>query len=75
MLYSAVVRSASGLPADILRLPKRGYLKAGHFADIVVFDPTTFRDVATYINSGNVMLDSKKSASAIPETRCTIAIQ
>lgn len=42
------IRSASGLPADILRLPKRGYLKAGHFADIVVFDPTTFRDVATY---------------------------
>jgi N-acyl-D-amino-acid deacylase len=42
------VRSASGLPADILRLPKRGYLKEGYFADIVVFDPKTFRDVATY---------------------------
>ncbi|MFO0966642.1 MAG: D-aminoacylase [Gemmataceae bacterium] len=42
------IRSASGLPADILRLPKRGYLKEGYFADIVVFDPKTFRDVATY---------------------------
>jgi N-acyl-D-aspartate/D-glutamate deacylase len=42
------VRSASGLPADILKLPQRGYLKAGHFADVVVFDPKTFRDVATY---------------------------
>ena len=42
------IRSASGLPADILGLPDRGYLKPGYFADIVVFDPATFRDTATY---------------------------
>ncbi len=42
------IRSASGLPADILRLPERGYLKAGYFADLVVFDPKTYRDPATY---------------------------
>lgn len=42
------LRSASGLPADILRLPERGYLKPGYFADIVVLDPETFRDRATY---------------------------
>jgi N-acyl-D-aspartate/D-glutamate deacylase len=42
------VRSASGLPADVLRLPERGYLKAGYVADVVVFDPATFRDTATY---------------------------
>lgn len=42
------IRSASGLPADILRLPQRGYLKPGYFADIVVFDPATFRDTATF---------------------------
>jgi N-acyl-D-aspartate/D-glutamate deacylase len=42
------LRSASGLPADILRLPERGYLKPGYFADVVVFDPETFRDRATY---------------------------
>jgi N-acyl-D-aspartate/D-glutamate deacylase len=42
------IRSASGLPADILRLPERGYLKPGYFADVVVFDPQTFRDTATY---------------------------
>ncbi len=42
------IRSASGLPADVLRLPERGYLKAGYFADVVVFDPKTFRDTATY---------------------------
>jgi N-acyl-D-aspartate/D-glutamate deacylase len=42
------IRSASGLPADILKLPQRGYLKEGYFADVVVFDPKTFRDPATY---------------------------
>jgi N-acyl-D-amino-acid deacylase len=42
------LRSASGLPADILRLPERGYLKTGFFADVVVFDPQTFRDQATF---------------------------
>jgi N-acyl-D-aspartate/D-glutamate deacylase len=42
------IRSASGLPADILHLPERGYLKAGYFADVVVFDPRTFRDTATF---------------------------
>lgn len=42
------IRSSSGLPADILQLPQRGYLKEGYFADVVVFDPKTFRDRATY---------------------------
>ncbi|MBY0528483.1 MAG: D-aminoacylase [Gemmataceae bacterium] len=45
------IRSASGLPADILRLPERGYLKVGHYADVVVFDPETFRDRATFDRS------------------------
>jgi N-acyl-D-aspartate/D-glutamate deacylase len=45
---SQAIRSASGLPADILKLPERGYLKEGYFADVVVFDPTTFRDQATF---------------------------
>lgn len=42
------IRSASGLPADILQLPERGYIKTGWLADVVVFDPKTFRDRATY---------------------------
>jgi N-acyl-D-aspartate/D-glutamate deacylase len=42
------IRSASGLPADIIRLPERGYLKSGFLADVVVFDPATYRDTATY---------------------------
>jgi N-acyl-D-aspartate/D-glutamate deacylase len=42
------VRSASGLPADILHLSDRGYLKAGYYADVVVFNPNHYRDQATY---------------------------
>lgn len=42
------VRSASGLPADILQLKDRGYLKPGHFADVVAFDPAAYRDTATF---------------------------
>ena len=42
------VRSATGLPAEILGLTNRGLLKPGTYADVVVFDPTTFRDHATF---------------------------
>lgn len=42
------IRSATGLPADILGMKERGYLKVGHVADIVIFDPKTLRDTATF---------------------------
>jgi N-acyl-D-amino-acid deacylase len=42
------LRSCNGLPADILHLPERGYLKPGYFADLVVFDPKSYIDKATY---------------------------
>ncbi|NUQ64032.1 MAG: D-aminoacylase [Pirellulales bacterium] len=42
------VRSATGLPADIVKLTDRGYLRAGYVADIVVFDPEAFVDRATF---------------------------
>jgi len=42
------IRSSTGLPADIIQLPKRGYLREGYFADVVVFDPRTFRDTASF---------------------------
>lgn len=42
------IRSSSGLPADIIKLPHRGYIKPGYFADIVVFDPAKLMDAATY---------------------------
>ena len=42
------VRRLSGLPATNLGLDHRGFLEPGMFADVVVFDPDTITDVATY---------------------------
>ena len=42
------IRSCTGWPAEILRLPDRGAIRTGAFADLVVFDPATFRDAATF---------------------------
>ncbi len=42
------VRRLSGLPATNLGLSKRGYLKKGYFADVVIFNPATIADKATF---------------------------
>lgn len=42
------VRKMTSLPADRLGLRERGQLRAGFFADIVVLDPNTIIDRATY---------------------------
>jgi N-acyl-D-amino-acid deacylase len=42
------VRRMTSLPADNLSLPDRGRLRPGAFADVVVFNPTTIQDHATY---------------------------
>ena len=44
------VRRLSGLPATNLGLDHRGFLKQGSFSDVVVFDPNTIADKATYEN-------------------------
>jgi N-acyl-D-aspartate/D-glutamate deacylase len=44
------IRSSSGLPADILMLDHRGYLKPGYYADVVVFDPKAYAPRADYVN-------------------------
>ena len=43
------VRKLSGLPAKNLKLDRRGELKPGYFADVVVFDPETVQDHATFV--------------------------
>jgi N-acyl-D-amino-acid deacylase len=42
------IRKLTGFPASNLGLTDRGLLKPGYFADVVVFDPATIQDHATY---------------------------
>jgi N-acyl-D-amino-acid deacylase len=44
----AAIRRLSALPAENLKLDRRGLLKPGNFADIVVFDPSRVQDHATF---------------------------
>ncbi len=44
------IRRLTSWPASRLHIARRGSLKVGHYADIVVFDPQTIRDHATFEN-------------------------
>jgi N-acyl-D-amino-acid deacylase len=48
-LEDAIYRM-TGLPAANLKLDQRGLLAADYYADVVVFDPDTVKDVATFEN-------------------------
>ena len=44
------IRRLTSLPATNLGLDRRGLLKKGYFADVVIFDPATIADKATFDN-------------------------
>ena len=73
------IRKFSALPAARLRLADRGVLKTGMWADVVVFDPETVRDLATFENpnqlsqgmdyvlvNGVPVIDGGKMTGALP---------
>src|ERR1051326_7790061 len=73
------IRKFSALPADRLRLADRGVLKTGMWADVVVFDPQTITDRATFENpnqlsvgmeyvlvNGVPVIDGGKATNALP---------
>jgi N-acyl-D-amino-acid deacylase len=43
------IRQSTGLSADIFKLDRRGYLRNGYFADVVVFDPAGYAPKADYV--------------------------
>jgi N-acyl-D-aspartate/D-glutamate deacylase len=42
------VRQSSGLTAETFKIKDRGVIANGKYADVVVFDPATFKDQSTY---------------------------
>jgi N-acyl-D-amino-acid deacylase len=42
------VRKMTSLPAQRMNLPERGELREGYAADMVIFNPDTINDIATY---------------------------
>ena len=45
------IRSCSSLPAEVMGWKDRGYLKEGYWADVVLFNPKTFRPRANFTNA------------------------
>ena len=73
------IRKFSALPAARMRLPDRGVLKSGMWADVVIFDPETIRDRATFeqpnqlsegmrfvLVNGVPVIDEGKMTNALP---------
>jgi len=73
------IRKFSALPAQRMRLADRGVLKAGMWADVVMFDPDTIHDVATFgqpnqlsegmrfvLVNGVPVVDEGKMTNALP---------
>lgn len=73
------IRKFTALPAQRMRLTDRGVLKAGMWADVVVFDPETVRDRATFENpnqlsegmqyvlvNGVPVIDAGRATKALP---------
>jgi N-acyl-D-amino-acid deacylase len=44
-----MIQSSSQQVAEVYGIKERGALKAGNFADVIVFDPATIREEATYV--------------------------
>jgi dihydroorotase/N-acyl-D-amino-acid deacylase len=53
------IRKFTSLPAQRMRITDRGVLKTGMWADIVVFDPATIHELATFENPNQLSVGMK----------------
>ena len=53
------IRKFTSLPAQRMRITDRGVLKAGMWADVVIFDLSTIHDVATFENPNQLSVGMK----------------
>lgn len=73
------IKKITSMPAAKMRLQDRGSIKEGNFADLVVFDPQTITDKATYtkpkqyplgidyvIVNGKIVIDHGKHSGVLP---------
>lgn len=71
--WEEAIHKMSGRPAEKFSIPRRGLIKRGYFADVLIFDPNAIQDLATpedpyqyatgmkyVIVNGNVVLDNGK---------------
>jgi N-acyl-D-amino-acid deacylase len=73
------IRKFTALPAQRMRIIDRGVLKQGMWADLVIFDPSTIRDLASFerpnqlsqgmqyvLVNGVAVIDDAKMTGALP---------
>ncbi|MBE1529043.1 N-acyl-D-aspartate/D-glutamate deacylase [Sphingopyxis sp. OAS728] len=54
------IRQSTGRTADIYKLDRRGYLRPGYFADVLVFDPDRYAPRADYVRPRELSVGVKK---------------
>jgi len=54
------IRQSTGRTADIYKLDRRGYLRPGFFADVVVFDPDQYAPRADYMHPRELSVGVRK---------------
>jgi N-acyl-D-amino-acid deacylase len=50
LIFEEAVRKLTSLPAENLSIQRRGRLKVGYFADVLILDPDTIQDHSTFEN-------------------------